>query len=65
MNKPALHAIPADHVFDGIAVRERNAVIMHGARVAELVPTADVPRTISLRVLPEGAWLAPDSSICR
>jgi N-acetylglucosamine-6-phosphate deacetylase len=59
MNGSALHAIAADHVFDGTVVRERTAVIVDGARIAELVPMRDLPRTISIHDLPEGAWLAP------
>jgi len=59
MSGPVLHAIAADHVFDGTVVRERTAVIVDGAGIADLVPVADLPRTISIRVLPEGAWLAP------
>ena len=59
MTEPAPHAVVADHVFDGNSVHERAAVIMQGARIAQVVPRADVPRTISVRTLPEGAWLAP------
>jgi N-acetylglucosamine-6-phosphate deacetylase len=59
MSGPMLHAIAADHVFDGTVVRERIAVIVDGAGIADLVPVADLPRTISIRVLPEGVWLAP------
>jgi N-acetylglucosamine-6-phosphate deacetylase len=59
MTKSGLQAIAADHVFDGAVVRERTAVILDGAQIADLVPTADLPRTISVRKLPEGAWLAP------
>jgi N-acetylglucosamine-6-phosphate deacetylase len=59
MSNPALQAIAADHVFDGTIVRERATVILEGSRIADLVPTADVPRAISRRVLPTGAWLAP------
>jgi N-acetylglucosamine-6-phosphate deacetylase len=59
MKRSALHAIAADHVFDGTVVHERAAVIVDGARIADLVPTTDLPRTISTRTLPEGAWLAP------
>ena len=59
MIEPALHAVVADHVFDGAAVHESAAVIMHGTRIAQVVPRGEVPRTISVRVLPEGAWLAP------
>ena len=59
MKRSALHAIAADHVFDGTAVHERAAVIVDGARIADLAPTTDLPRTICTRRLPEGAWLAP------
>jgi N-acetylglucosamine-6-phosphate deacetylase len=59
MIEPALHAVVADHVFDGAAVHASAAVIIDGTRIAQVVPRADVPRTISVRVLPEGAWLAP------
>jgi N-acetylglucosamine-6-phosphate deacetylase len=59
MIEPALHAVVADHVFDGAAVHESAAVIMQGTCIAQVVPRADVPQTISVRTLPEGAWLAP------
>lgn len=59
MNEPVLHAIAADHVFDGTLVRERAAVIVDGSRIADLMPTTELPRGIATHVLPEGAWLAP------
>ena len=59
MNGPALHAVAADHVFDGTRVRERAAVVLDGSRIADLIPTADLPPTVAIRALPEGAWLAP------
>src|SRR6516164_5308478 len=59
MIEPILHAVAADHVFDGAAVRESAAVIVDDARIVQVVPQVDVPRTIALQVLPEGAWLAP------
>jgi len=34
-------------------------VIVDGSRIAELVPTTELPRDIATHVLPEGAWLAP------
>jgi len=59
MKRSGLHAIAADHVFDGTAVRERTAVVVDGARIVDLVPTSDLPRTVSMRELPDDAWLAP------
>jgi N-acetylglucosamine-6-phosphate deacetylase len=56
---PALHAIAADHVFDGAVLRDHVAVVMNGTRIAEVVPRGDLPRTVPVRNLPEGAWLAP------
>jgi N-acetylglucosamine-6-phosphate deacetylase len=58
MTNAGLHAIAADHVFDGSIVRARTAVIVDGTRIADLVATDDLPRDIPTRKLPEGAWLA-------
>src|SRR5215831_5488490 len=59
MKRPGLHAIAADHVFDGTVVRERTAVVVDGAHIVDLVPTSELPRTMSTRALPDDAWLAP------
>ncbi len=59
MTGAGLYAIAADHVFDGAVVRERTAVVVDGARILDLVPTTDLPRTMSTRAMPERAWLAP------
>ena len=59
MTGAGLYAIAADHVFDGAVVRERTRVVVDGARILDLVPTTDLPRTMSTRTIPEGAWLAP------
>jgi len=59
MTGSGLYAIAADHVFDGAVVRERTAVVVDGARILDLVPTTDLPRTMSTRAMPERAWLAP------
>jgi N-acetylglucosamine-6-phosphate deacetylase len=59
MNRPGLHAIAADHVFDGINVREHAAAIVDGARIVDLVPMTELAGTIPMRALPDGAWLAP------
>ncbi len=54
-----LRAIAAGHLFDGTVVRENVAVITAGSRIADIVPRADLPDSIPVRVLPDGAWLAP------
>jgi hypothetical protein len=59
MIEPILHAVAADHVFDGAAVHKSATVIVDDARIVQVVPQVDVPRTIALQVLPKGAWLAP------
>src|ERR1700719_1150135 len=59
MNSLRPHAIAADHGFDGTVVREHTAVVLDGARIVDLVPTSDLPRTMPIRELAEDAWLAP------
>ena len=59
MNSSGVHAIAADHVFDGTVVHEHTAVVLDGARIVDLVPTSDLPRTTPIRELAEDAWLAP------
>src|SRR6516164_6651924 len=59
MNSSGVHAIAADHVFDGTVVHEHTAVVLDGARIVDLVPTSDLPRTMPIRELAEDAWLAP------
>jgi N-acetylglucosamine-6-phosphate deacetylase len=53
------HAIAADVVFDGDAVRERHAVIIAGEHIVGVMPRSDVPRSLPMDEMPEGAWLAP------
>jgi N-acetylglucosamine-6-phosphate deacetylase len=59
MTERGRHAIGADHVFDGDVVREHTAVMVDGARIAGLAPMRELPRSIPVHMLPEGAWLAP------
>src|SRR5258708_5531379 len=59
MNRSGVHAIAADHVFDGTVVHEHTAVVLDGARIVDLVPMSDLPRTTPIRELAEDAWLAP------
>jgi N-acetylglucosamine-6-phosphate deacetylase len=59
MIEPALHAVAADHVFDGFAVHDNAAVMVDGTRIAQVVPRAQLPARIPVQVLPAGTWLAP------
>jgi N-acetylglucosamine-6-phosphate deacetylase len=56
---PAPHAIAADIVFDGEAVRERQAVIVEGSRIVAVIPRRDLPASMPVDEMPGGAWLAP------
>lgn len=49
----------ADHVFDGTTVHYDCAVVIEGSRIRGIVPRHELPRTIPVRQLPQGAWLAP------
>jgi N-acetylglucosamine-6-phosphate deacetylase len=53
------HAIAADSVFDGAAVRVHHAVIVEGDLIAAIVPRQEVPKSVPVHQLPDGAWLAP------
>ncbi len=59
MNRPGQHAVAADHVFDGAAVRRNAAVVIDGTRIVDVVARCEVPRTMAIRNLLAGAWLAP------
>jgi N-acetylglucosamine-6-phosphate deacetylase len=53
------HAVAADCVFDGAAVYRHHAVVIEGETIAAVVPRGDVPTTVAVHALPDGAWLAP------
>ena len=53
------HAIAADHLFDGAIVQRNAAIVLEDSDIVAIVPQADLPATMSLRKLPDGAWLAP------
>jgi N-acetylglucosamine-6-phosphate deacetylase len=53
------HALAADCVFDGDVVHRNAAVVIEGPRIVALVPRSEVPASLPIRALPEGAWLAP------
>src|SRR5260370_34426898 len=53
------HAIAADTVFDGAALRRGCAVVVEDADIVALVPRSDLPATMPVRNMPGGTWLAP------
>lgn len=53
------HAVAARCVFDGVMLHDHAAVIVDGSHIAAVVPRGEVPATIPVRDLPDGAWLAP------
>jgi N-acetylglucosamine-6-phosphate deacetylase len=53
------HAVAADRVFDGAVVHDDAAVVVAGSQIICLMPRSELPRTIPVRKLPHGAWLAP------
>ncbi len=52
-------AVAADHIFDGTAMHRKAAVVIEGEDIVRVAPRAELPRTIPVRALPAGAWLAP------
>jgi N-acetylglucosamine-6-phosphate deacetylase len=54
-----VHAVTAPCVFDGVAVREDAAVVIDGARIAAVMPRAELPAIIPLREFGEDTRLAP------
>lgn len=54
-----LHAVAASRVFDGARLHDNAAVLIEGTQIAGVVPRRELPATIPLRELPDGAWLAP------
>jgi N-acetylglucosamine-6-phosphate deacetylase len=57
MSAPVRHAIAADRVFDGDAVRDDHAVVIEGESIAAVVPRREIPPGCALEQLPAGAWL--------
>jgi N-acetylglucosamine-6-phosphate deacetylase len=59
MSAHRLHAVAADSVFDGTVRHEHAAIVMDGPRIVRIAPRRDIADVASVRVLPEGVWLAP------
>lgn len=53
------HAIAADFIFDGATVHRNAAVVIDGERIVDIRQAAALPRTMAVRSMPDGTWLAP------
>jgi N-acetylglucosamine-6-phosphate deacetylase len=53
------HAVAADVVFDGTTLHRDCAVLIEGGEIIALMPRRDLPGAVSVRRLPDAAWLAP------
>jgi N-acetylglucosamine-6-phosphate deacetylase len=52
-------AIAADVVFDGATAYRAHAVVVAGGDIVGLVRRRELPATLPVQRLPDGAWLAP------
>ncbi len=59
MTNASEHALAATCVFDGSIVRENAAVVIKRDRIAGIVARKDLSRSMPMRILPQGTWLAP------
>jgi N-acetylglucosamine-6-phosphate deacetylase len=59
MNHLGPHAVAAEHVFDGVSLHARAAVIIEGSNIVAVVPQAELPAGSRVCALPKSAWLAP------
>ena len=59
MSTRTQHAVAADFVFDGTVVHRNAAVVIEGTRIVAVVPRTELLVGMSVRALPDGAWLAP------
>src|ERR1044072_1630385 len=59
MTAGELHAVVADHVFDGTKRHQHAAVLIEGSRVRRIVSRSEIPENLPVRTLPDGVWLVP------
>jgi len=53
------HAVAAGTVFDGSVLHHGCGVVIEGTRIVGIVPRRELPATMPVCDLPDGAWLAP------
>lgn len=59
MNRQGLHAVAADHVFDGSTRHENASVVIDGSEIKCVMPQSELPTDLCTHHLPTGTWLAP------
>jgi N-acetylglucosamine-6-phosphate deacetylase len=59
MSDPRAYAVAAEHVFDGVDLRARAAVMIDRSNILRVVPQSELPGDMAVHALPETAWLAP------
>lgn len=59
MSLPSRHAVAADVVFDGEGRHDHFAVVVENAQITALTPRYELPSSIAVHNLTQGAWLAP------
>src|ERR1043165_2599856 len=59
MSAATRHAVAADHVFDGLMRHDHTAVLIDDGAIAQIVARTELPDSVPVTQLPEGAWLAP------
>jgi N-acetylglucosamine-6-phosphate deacetylase len=65
MSKPARYAVAAFTVFDGEGCRRDCAVVIEGRQILGLAPRRELAASMPVRLLPDGAWLAPGFIDCQ
>jgi N-acetylglucosamine-6-phosphate deacetylase len=53
------HAVAARTLFDGAVAHRDCAVVIEGGDILALLPRRELPASVPVRDLPDGAWLAP------
>ncbi len=53
------YAVAAPVVFDGDECRRDCAVVIEGAEILGVLPRRELPASLPVTMLPDGAWLAP------
>jgi N-acetylglucosamine-6-phosphate deacetylase len=64
-SKPVRYAVAASTVFDGDGCRRDCAVVIEGTQVLGLAPRRELAASLPVKLLPDGAWLAPGFIDCQ